>query len=73
MVLVMLLTVSASPALAATYSGGSGTEGDPYQISTAADWTELRETYADWGKYFILTADINFGGVFLTPVGTSAG
>nr|MBC8273387.1 hypothetical protein [Chloroflexota bacterium] len=71
MVLVMLLTVSASPVLAATYSGGSGTEGDPYQISTAADWTTLRNTSGDWGKYFILTADIDFGEAALTPVGGS--
>lgn len=51
------------------YSGGSGTEGDPYQVSTAADWTTLMGTSGDWDKYFILTADIDFGGASLTPVG----
>ena len=59
---------------AGTYSGGSGTVADPYQIGTVADWTELRTTPADWnwGKQFILTADLDFEGATLTPVGTDA-
>lgn len=44
---------------AGTYSGGSGTEADPYQISTLSDLSELCQTSADWNKYFILTNDIN--------------
>jgi hypothetical protein len=53
----------------APYSGGSGTEADPYQIATVADWQELA-TSADWDKSFILTADLDLAGVALTPVGT---
>ena len=30
-----------------TYSGGSGTSGDPYQISVASDLTELSNTSVD--------------------------
>ena len=60
--------------VAGTYGGGSGTAADPYQIGTVADWTELRTTPADWnwGKQFILTADLDFEGATLTPVGTDA-
>jgi len=41
------------------YSGGSGTANDPYQIATAADLIALGETPDDYGKHFILTADID--------------
>jgi hypothetical protein len=43
----------------AKYSGGSGEPNDPYQIATAADLIALGETPADYGKHFILTADID--------------
>ena len=51
--------VADSP-LSGTYSGGSGTSGDPYQIATTADLIELSNTSADWSAYFIQTADIAF-------------
>jgi len=50
------------------YSNGSGTEQDPYRISTVADWQELINTPDDWDKHFILTADLDFGGVTIMPV-----
>jgi len=58
------------------YSGGSGTGTveDPYQIATKADLLALAATTADYGKCFILTADINLdpnlpgGQVFTTAV-----
>jgi hypothetical protein len=53
------------------YSGGAGTAGSPYQIGTAADWNDLRNTPSHWDKYFILIADVNLQGVALTPVGNS--
>ena len=53
---------------AGTYSGGGGTEANPYQISAVNDWMELIGTSADWKKHFILTADLDFGGVAITPV-----
>ena len=43
----------------ATYSGGSGTELDPYQIATLTDLQTLSATPSDWGRYFIQTADID--------------
>jgi GLUG motif-containing protein len=54
------------------YSGGSGTETDPYQISTVADWQELMSTPADWGSYFLLTDDIDLMGITVTPVGNES-
>ena len=44
---------------AGTYSGGSGTEADPYQISTLADLSELCQTSADFGSYFELSNNID--------------
>lgn len=34
-----------------------------------ANWQELMTTAADWGSYFILTADVDLGGLSLTRVG----
>src|SRR4030042_5701763 len=55
------------------YSGGSGTEADPYQIATVSDWNDLMNTSTDWNKYFIMTADVNLQGVALVPVGNFTG
>jgi hypothetical protein len=55
----------------AQYSGGIGTDSYPYQISTAADWVALSQEPNDWNQHFILTADIDFSGAPLTPVGTN--
>jgi len=54
-----------------SYSGGSGTSGDPYQIAVAGDWAALCGTSGDWaaGTYFMITADINFGGASILCVG----
>jgi hypothetical protein len=41
------------------YGGGSGTADDPYKIATAADLIALGEDPNDYGKHFILTADID--------------
>lgn len=67
---VVLCICSNAKVFAASYSGGNGTAANPYIISTVANWTTLRNTSTDWGKYFILTANLNFGGSSITPVGT---
>ncbi len=41
------------------YSGGSGTQEDPYQIATLSDLQQLSNTSDDWDKYFVQTADID--------------
>jgi hypothetical protein len=43
----------------AKYSGGTGEPNDPYRIATAADLIALGNEPNDYGKHFILTADID--------------
>jgi PKD repeat protein len=59
-------TISAAP-----YSGGSGTEADPYLLSTDSDIDDLSATSADWGSYFELTNDITLTGNH-TPIGNGS-
>jgi hypothetical protein len=49
----------AAMAFAGTYSGGSGSTDNPYQLANAADLIALSETPNDWSRAFILTADID--------------
>lgn len=56
---------------AGIYSGGLGTETNPYQISTVGDWQELANAPADWDAWFILTANIDLAGVSLATVGNN--
>ncbi len=44
---------------AQTYSGGAGTETDPYQIATLTDLQYLSENTSEWSKHFIQTTNIN--------------
>jgi len=46
--------------MAGTYSGGSGTDVAPYQISNTADLIELSQTPGDWDKYFYQMNAITF-------------
>jgi len=48
------------------YSGGSGTAGNPYQIATKADLLALAANTADYGKCFIMTANVNMQGRVFT-------
>ncbi|WP_066627233.1 T9SS type A sorting domain-containing protein [Labilibacter marinus] len=50
----------------AQYSGGAGTSGDPYQISTAADLVTLSTDEANYDKEFIVTADIDMSSISYT-------
>jgi len=43
----------------AKYGGGSGTAQDPYQIATAEDLMLLGDSPDDYGRHFVLTADID--------------
>lgn len=57
---------------AGTYNGGSGTEANPYRISSAGNWQELMKTPSDWDKHFVLTQNIIFiMGADLVPVGNN--
>ncbi len=45
--------------LEAQYSGGTGTETDPYQLATLNDLLTLSLSDSDWDMFFTLTADID--------------
>jgi hypothetical protein len=55
---LMAICLIALPAQA-KYSGGSGTTDDPYQIAEVNDLILLGARTEDYGKHFILTADVN--------------
>jgi hypothetical protein len=57
--LVVLFAFSTS-LMAQTYSGGSGTEPDPYHIANKADLKYLSENSGEWSKHFKQTAHISF-------------
>jgi hypothetical protein len=46
----------------AEYSGGTGEPNDPYQIGSGGDLLALASDTNDYGKCFILTADVNLAG-----------
>ncbi len=72
-VFVTFLALLPAPrAHAATYSGGTGTEPDPYLISMPQDLQDLSNPVnsADWDKHFLMTQDIDMTGVTgFTPIG----
>jgi len=59
-IIVMAVLLMAASLSAGTYSGGSSTEANPYQIFTTDDLIELSNTSGDWDKHFIQTAEIKF-------------
>lgn len=56
--------------LQAQYSGGDGSAGDPYQISTPADLVALSNTSGDWASSFVLTSDVDMSGQSFVSIGT---
>jgi hypothetical protein len=68
---VMLSSVS----FGATYGGGTGIAAAPYQIWTPQQMNMIGANLGDWGKYFILMADIDmsiYTGTQYKIIGTSA-
>jgi The GLUG motif len=66
--LTAVLTLAAGSAFG-KYSGGTGEPNTPYQIASKADLLALAADANDYGKCFILTADINMAGqVFTTAI-----
>ncbi len=60
LLLSFLCLFAANSALA--YSGGNGEPNNPYQIADVNDLLTLAADINDYGKSFILTADINLAG-----------
>ena len=75
LVLVMLLGLLPTAALAAPASGGSGTEADPYLIATAQELVDFRDEVNGSAKKSTstlcakLTANIDLGNEAWTPIG----
>jgi len=46
-----------------TYSGGYGTLGYPYQLASSYDILSLSLNTYDYGKYFLMTSDIDMDGM----------
>lgn len=59
LILMFFVALSFFNINAQTYSGGSGTSGDPYLIANLTDLQYLSEHDADWTKHFKQTADID--------------
>jgi hypothetical protein len=68
-VVILAVIILTGVSFAGTYSGGFGTQTDPYQIGTVADWQELMADSNDWDANFVMIADINLQGVQLSQVG----
>ena len=70
---LLLFALLAPTAAWAQFSGGSGTEDDPYIIATTDDMDELASQVNNGndysGKFFLMTADLDFSGKTYTPVG----
>ncbi|MBN1187877.1 MAG: PASTA domain-containing protein, partial [Bacteroidales bacterium] len=52
------------------FTAGSGSESDPYQISTLFDWLLLSNYPEYWAENFILINDINLMNLTITPIGS---
>ena len=64
--------VTINQAMRALYSGGAGTEPNPYRIVNAADWNTLALRTEDGDSHFLMTADIDFSDASVTPAATEA-
>ena len=57
------------------YGGGSGSEGDPYQIWTGEQMEAVGNNRGDWGKNFVLMQNIKVderNGIFINAIGDYA-
>jgi hypothetical protein len=74
-IVLAYLTLFSTSLATQTYSGGSGTEADPYLISSKADMATLATAVNNGtsysGKFFLLTQDIT--EVVTTIIGTIIG
>ncbi len=69
-----VLIIPTTTASAASFSGGDGSSGNPYRISTAADLAAIAQQVNNSGiahydgVYFKLYNDINLGGMEWEPI-----
>ena len=63
--LALLLLLAAGPLAAAEFAGGSGTEGDPYQVATLEQFLAMQDDEA----HYLLVADIDARATAALPAG----
>ncbi len=56
----------------AAFSGGNGTQSNPYQITTCQELQEI-EDYSTNQMHFVLNNNINCSGINFNPIGTDKG
>lgn len=54
------------------YSGGDGTESNPYIISNISDWKELSYATDDYNMHFVQINDLNFDQGTLMSIGSAS-
>ena len=73
-VLVIVMAIGLMPtftfaANTIDFAGGSGTQSDPYLIAAKAHLNNVRKYL---GAHFKLMCDIDFNGLYWSPIGTEA-
>ena len=63
--MIIIILLSCASIVTAQYGGGSGSQYNPYMLSTPTHLQNLMNTPADWSACYIMTASINASG--LTP------
>ena len=73
LLLMLALLAPLAARAQSSFSGGSGTETDPYIIATTDDMDALAALVNNGnnysGKFFLMTADLDYSGKDYTPVG----
>ena len=54
---------------AASFSGGAGTAGDPFQVATAEELSLIGADSTLWDDHFVQTADIDLAACLWRPIG----
>ncbi len=65
---VTAATVVATTSAASAFAGGTGTSGDPFQISSCAHLMKIDDTTGNLSKAYVLTTNIDCNGVAMTPM-----
>lgn len=65
---LMTATIAATTSSASAFAGGTGTLGDPYQVSSCAQLLMIDDSVANLAKAYVLTANVDCNGIAVTPM-----
>jgi|GEM_PF-1376763 len=68
LILTALMLISFNSVALTAYAAGTGTESNPYQVSSAAQLQNINDNLS---AYYKLTANIDLSGVDFTPIGNA--